>query len=151
MIKLHGRREEIPYLESLRALMAELGVGDRVKLADPCPYGELPGLYAMADAAVSLLEVDGVPSTFCELAALGVPIVASDLPAYEGVLQHEERALLVPPRDHEALVAALDRLLEEPDLGPRLAAHGQRVTDQQQFHGEGADGGGSIDRLDKQV
>lgn len=126
VIKLHGRREEIPYLESLRALMAELGVGDRVKLADPCPYGELPGLYAMADAAVSLLEVDGVPSTFCELAALGVPIVASDLPAYEGVLQHDERALLVPPRDHEALVAALDRLIDEPDLGPRLADRGRR-------------------------
>ncbi|WP_159396903.1 glycosyltransferase family 4 protein [Sorangium cellulosum] len=125
VIKLHGRPEEVPCKEALRALAGELGVGASVRFADPCPYSELRGLYAMADAAVSLLEADGVPSTFCELAALGVPIVASDLPAYEGVLQHDERALLVPPRDHGALVAALDRLIDEPDLAPRLAERGR--------------------------
>lgn len=125
VIKLHGRAEEEPYTEMLRGLARELGVEGRVKMAPPCPYPELPGLYAMADAAVSLLEVDGVPSTFCELMALGVPIVSSDLPAYEGVLKDGERSLLVPPRDHAALVAALDRLHNEPDLAPSLSARGR--------------------------
>jgi glycosyltransferase involved in cell wall biosynthesis len=124
VIKVHGRPEELPYVQTLTSMMRELGVSDSVRFAEPCLYSELPGLYVMADAAVSLLEVDGVPSTFCELAALGVPIVASDLPAYEGVLAHD-RALLVPAADHTALVAALDRLLDEPELGPRLAERGR--------------------------
>ncbi|WP_437638951.1 glycosyltransferase family 4 protein [Sorangium sp. So ce854] len=124
VIKLYGRHDEPAYVRKLRSLVRELGVGDGVRFAEPCPYGDLPGLYAMADAAVSLLEVDGVPSTFCELAALGVPIVSSDLPAYEGVLDRD-RALLVPPADHAALVAALDRLIDEPELGPRLAERGR--------------------------
>jgi glycosyltransferase involved in cell wall biosynthesis len=125
VIKLYGRPEEAPYVAELKALASTLGVADRVRFADPCPYPELPALYAAADAAVSLLEMDGVPSTFCELMALEVPIVASDLPAYEGVLEQGDRALLVPPQDHAALVRALDRLIEEPDLGPRLAARGR--------------------------
>ncbi|WP_437290329.1 glycosyltransferase family 4 protein [Sorangium sp. So ce406] len=124
VIKLYGRHDEPAYVRKLRSMVRELGVGASVRFAEPCPYSELPGLYAMADAAVSLLEVDGVPSTFCELAALEVPIVASDLPAYEGVLDRD-RALLVPPADHAALVAALDRLIDEPDLGPRLAERGR--------------------------
>ncbi|WP_437552314.1 glycosyltransferase family 4 protein [Sorangium sp. So ce367] len=124
VIKVHGRPEELPYVQTLTSMMRELGVSDGVRFAEPCLYSELPGLYVMADAAVSLLEVDGVPSTFCELAALGVPIIASDLPAYEGVLAHD-RALLVPAADHAALVAALDRLLDEPELGPRLAERGR--------------------------
>jgi glycosyltransferase involved in cell wall biosynthesis len=82
-------------------------------------------VYALADAAVSALEADGVPSTFCELMSLGVPLVATDLPGYEGVLVHDERALLVPPADHAALVAALDRLASEPALPLRLVAQGQ--------------------------
>jgi glycosyltransferase involved in cell wall biosynthesis len=125
VIKLHGRPEEAPYVAELKALAASLGVAERVRFADPCPYPELPALYAAADAAVSLLEMDGVPSTFCELMALEVPIVASDLPAYEGVLEDGDRALLVPPQDHGALARALDRLIEEPDLGPRLASRGR--------------------------
>lgn len=123
VIKLYGRPEEEPYKKLLLEEIRRLGVEDRVKMAQPRPYAELPALYAAADAAVSLLEMDGVPSTFCELMALGVPIVSSDLPAYQGVLANGETALLVPPADHAALVAAFDRLIEERDLAPRLAGN----------------------------
>lgn len=120
VLKLHGRPEEAPYRRRVDAIAAELGVTDRLRWAPPCEYAGLPGLYAAADAAVSALENDGVPSTFCELMALGVPLVATRLDAYEGVLA-DDRALLVAPGDHGALVGALDRLRAEPDLGRSLA------------------------------
>ena len=64
---------------------------------------------------------DGWPSTFCELMAIGVPIVATDLPAYQGILEDGQNALLVPHGQHEPLVAALDRLAERRDLGALFA------------------------------
>ncbi len=125
LVKLHGRPEELPYRRELEGLAATLGVAERVRWVPPCAYDELAGLYASADAAVSALEIDGFPSTFCELLALGVPLVATDLAAYAGALA-ADRALLVPPADHAALVAALDRLLDEPELGKKLGAAGSR-------------------------
>jgi len=125
LIKLYGRPEEDPHRVELERVAADLGVGDRVRFVRPCAYDELPGLYATADAAVSALEHDGVPSTFSELLALGVPLVATDLGSYRDVLVDGERALLVAPGDHDALVSALDRLATDPDLVARLVAGGR--------------------------
>lgn len=124
ILKLHGRAGEAEERAQLEALAEELGARSRLRFAPPCPYAELPGLYALADAAVSAIDVDGFPSTFCELLALGVPLCAPDLPAYRGLLAAEDNALLVPPADHAALVGALDRLLDEPDLSAGLRARG---------------------------
>ncbi len=127
--KLHGREGEDSYMQGVLALAARLGVRDRVILAPRLAYDELAGLYALADAAISVPMADGVPSTFLELMALQVPIVAGDLPAYQGVLLHGERALLAPPDQSAGLAAALDRLLDEPGLAAELAANGKRWAD----------------------
>jgi glycosyltransferase involved in cell wall biosynthesis len=54
--------------------------------------------------------------------ASGRPIVISDLPVLREVLRPEIDALMVPPEDLTALAAAVDRLIEDPSLGRRLAA-----------------------------
>jgi glycosyltransferase involved in cell wall biosynthesis len=41
------------------------------------------------------------------------------------VLTRDDNALLFAPGDHGALAAALDRLVAEPALGPRLAESGR--------------------------
>jgi len=124
VMKLHGRGDDAEHEARLRCLANDLGVGDRIRFAPACAYEDLPATYAMANVAVSALEADGVPSTFCELMSLGVPIVATNLPGYEGVLEHEKRALLVPPADHDALVDALDRLAASDELAAQLGTNG---------------------------
>ena len=49
-----------------------------------------------------------------EAMAAGVPIVCSDIHGYKGVVRRNEQAVLVPPRDVEALAAALGTLLRDP-------------------------------------
>ncbi|WP_044237648.1 glycosyltransferase family 4 protein [Chondromyces apiculatus] len=124
VIKLYGRKEEAEDHARLARLVAELGIAEVTRFAPACPYQELPALYAMADVAVSALEVDGGPSTFCELLALGVPLVATDLPAYQGLIAHEDRALLVPPGDEGAMVKAFDRLAGDQEVAARLRVRG---------------------------
>ena len=142
VMKLHQRDVGASLRASLEGLAAELGVAARLRFARPCAFTYLPGLYALASAAVSLPEADGVPSTFLELMALGVPIVASALRAYDGVLALGETGILVPPADRAALIAALDRLHAEPELVRGLSERGRA------FARERADWRACVDRFE---
>ena len=60
-----------------------------------------------------------------EAMAAGVPIVASDIHGYKNVVQRNVQGLLVEPRNHRALAAALYALATEPGLRYRLGEAGR--------------------------
>lgn len=114
-------------------------------------YAEVLGLYAAADAYVSLHRAEGVGLGLLEAMALGTPVVAT---AWSGSLDYtsEANALLVPfelvpvraetqrayasdriargarwaEPDVGAAAACLRRLRAEPELGRRLGARAAR-------------------------
>jgi len=61
------------------------------------------------------------PLKLFEYMASERPIVASDLPVLREILRPGIDALMVAPEDLDALVAALERLRDDPGLGERLA------------------------------
>jgi glycosyltransferase involved in cell wall biosynthesis len=65
------------------------------------------------------------PMKVFEYMASGRPIVISDLPVLREILRPEVDALMVTPEDPDALLAALERLRDDPDLGRRLASSAQ--------------------------
>ena len=60
-----------------------------------------------------------------EAMAAGVPIVASDIHGYKNVVQRGTQGLLVEPRNHRALAAALYRLSRDPELRLRMGEAGR--------------------------
>ena len=60
-----------------------------------------------------------------EAMAAGVPIVASDIHGYKNVVQRGVQGLLVEPRNHRALAAALYRLASDPELRLRMGEAGR--------------------------
>ena len=60
-----------------------------------------------------------------EAMAAGVPIVASDIHGYKNVLQRGVQGLLVEPRNHRALAAALYALANDPELRHRMGEAGR--------------------------
>ena len=62
--------------------------------------------------------------------ASGVPVVCSDIHGYKGVVRRNEQALLVPPRDSEALAAALGTLLRDPLMRDRMGDSGRNRASQ---------------------
>jgi phosphatidylinositol alpha-mannosyltransferase len=65
-----------------------------------------------------------------EAMAAGAPIVCSDIHGYKGVVQRDRQALLVPPRNHKAMAAAISKLLANPELRARMAANGRERAGQ---------------------
>lgn len=62
------------------------------------------------------------PLKLFDYLATGVPIIASDLPVFHGILHSEENALLAPPSDTAAFQRQLNRLRENPELRFQLGS-----------------------------
>lgn len=106
----------------LRASIARLGLGDRVEVAG---WLDRRGVRALLHRATLLAlpsQSEGMPMALLEAMASGTPIVASDVGGIPEILQDGRDARLVPPGDAEALAAAIDRLLADPEARACLAA-----------------------------
>ncbi|MDP3894945.1 glycosyltransferase family 4 protein [Nocardioides sp.] len=57
------------------------------------------------------------------------PVVATAVQGHLETVEHEVTGLLVPVRDPEAIAAAVTRLMDEPDLGRRLASSGMSLAE----------------------
>ncbi|MFO0907016.1 MAG: glycosyltransferase [Isosphaeraceae bacterium] len=114
----------------LRGEAARLGVADRVDFVGALPYLDIVPYYLAADAfwfpsnarseAFGLVQVEAMAS--------GCPVINTDIPhsGVSWVSRHEESGLTVPLNDPDALAAAANRLLNEPELRARLVAGGLR-------------------------
>lgn len=81
------------------------------------------------EAALSLATLvvlpsyrEGTPKILLEAAAMGLPIVATDVPGCREVVRHEVNGLLVPARDAAALAEAMKALLADRQ---RLQSYGR--------------------------
>ena len=72
-----------------------------------------------ADGYVMSSAWEGMPIVLLEAAAAGLPIVATRVGGNPEVVRENESGFLVPPRDSEALAAAMMRLIALPDAERR--------------------------------
>jgi glycosyltransferase involved in cell wall biosynthesis len=107
--------------DSLRKMIADRGLGDRVDLR-----GRTTDLAAeMSRAAVYALSSrhEGLPLVLIEAMSKGLATVAFDCPTGPAeMITHGRDGLLVPAEDVAAFAAALGEVLGDDDLRRRLAA-----------------------------
>ncbi len=113
----------------LRRLVAEFGLESRVTFLGVLPDGELPALYRAADVyvlpATERSEAFGI--SLLEAMAAGLPVVTTELGTGTSyVNRHRETGLIVPPRDPEALAAALAELLADPERRRAMGSAGRK-------------------------
>jgi glycosyltransferase involved in cell wall biosynthesis len=107
------------YLARLKALVAERGLGARVRFVESIPHGAMADYYRLADVVVSLPTTDAFPVTALECMACGVPIVMGDVPSAREGLGAVDPEAVVPGDDPVAVAAALRTRL---DLSPAARA-----------------------------
>jgi glycosyltransferase involved in cell wall biosynthesis len=113
-----------PELGRCEALVQELGVADGVSFVGRIDNDQIPALYASADVALNPSTVDNMPISILEAYASGVPVVTTDVGGIPYIAFHEKTALLVASGDHQAMAAAVCRLIEEPALTIRMLEAG---------------------------
>jgi glycosyltransferase involved in cell wall biosynthesis len=125
-LDVHGPElsdDERAHRSELAALVAELGLGDRVRLGDAVQRSELPELFARHDALVNNMRAGAPDKVVYEAAASCLPVLASN-PVFDGFLDERQRFSRERPEELEECIRALGELDADAraDLGRRLRA-----------------------------
>ena len=118
--------EADPEARRLRALAERLGVADRLVLRGRVDREAMPTLLRSADAVVCPPWYEPFGIVPLEAMACGVPVVATAVGGHIDSVVHGVTGLHVPPRDPDALAAALRTLLDDPERRAELGRAGRR-------------------------
>lgn len=142
LARLRARHPSLRYLvvgrgpdeARLRALAAELGVGDAVTFAGALPDDEVAEAYATATVYLGLsrregeYEVEGFGISLVEAAASGAPSVAGRAGGVPSAVVEGKTGVLVDPTDVDAVAAAVGALLDDETRRAALGRTAREVA-----------------------
>jgi glycosyltransferase involved in cell wall biosynthesis len=112
------------YGHELSALSKQLGIDDKVIWTGAYASETEEGSVYLRAADVCVLPFnDGVRlnnSSFAAAAAHGLPIITTQGAMIELPFMHQQNVFLCPPQNPEAMAAAIETLMDSPDLRQRL-------------------------------
>jgi glycosyltransferase involved in cell wall biosynthesis len=119
----------------LKQRIAELDVGDRVKLEGSMPQERLLPLLREADVFVLPCvlaqdgDQDGIPVSIMEAMAYGIPSVSTDISGIPELIEDGRDGLLVPEKNAARLADALERLALDSKLRDELGHRGRKKVE----------------------
>jgi glycosyltransferase involved in cell wall biosynthesis len=122
----------VAYLAGIQALVAELGLEERVHWTGYVPDEEVSAGFWSADVC-ALPFRDGVSflhGTFHAALVHGLPVVTTQPRLALPELVDGEQVLLVPPEDPQALAGAIRQLAANPDLRHKLGEAARALSRQ---------------------
>jgi len=130
----------------------DLGVADRVAFYGWQPNGRVRAMMAGATVFVMPSFTEAFGLVYLEAMWASTPVIASATGGTQQAFRDGDDALLVPPRDVDALAAALERVSRDTRLRERLIAGGRAavgrftieatVTRTEEIYVSAMDGGG---------
>jgi glycosyltransferase involved in cell wall biosynthesis len=99
-----------------------LGIDQRVEFRGAIEYAEVPAFLRSLTVFAQPSFSEGEPRALLEAQAVGLPAVASDIPAHRGIVRNGANGLLVPTRDASAWAGAFRTLILHPSHAALLGA-----------------------------
>ncbi len=114
------------FAATVKRLVQELGLEEHVRLLGYLDHDALLAVYHQADVFVHASHTEGLPRVLSEAMGQGLPVVTTRVGGIGLVLEHEQSALLVEPRNPPAIAEAVARLITDAGLRRRLIANGRQ-------------------------
>jgi glycosyltransferase involved in cell wall biosynthesis len=105
-----------------QAILAHYGIAERTQWLGS--RDDIPELLACCDIYTLPSWREGFPRSAIEAAAMGLPIVATDIRGCRQVVEDGASGFLVPVRNSGSLGSAIKRLIAEEDLRARMGRAG---------------------------
>jgi glycosyltransferase involved in cell wall biosynthesis len=109
--------------ETLVAGVAQLGLGNRVRLLGPVAREGVLELFAAADASILSSGWENFPHSVVESLAVGTPVIATRAGGVAEVVEDGRNGLLVPVGDPAALADAIRRYFGDDELRATMRAN----------------------------
>lgn len=116
----------LSYVDGLRGLATQEGLGDRVVFLDPMPHEELPWAYSAADVLLMPSRSESFGLVALEAQACSVPVVAAAVGGLRHVVAHGVTGFLVERHDPGAYADRLLATLADPAFATALGQAGRR-------------------------
>jgi len=113
----------MPVFERLKAQVESLGLASRVHFLGR--RHDIGNVLQAFDVFALPTHREAFGTAFVEAAAMGVPVIGTDVGGVPETMQAGVTGLLVPPRDPAALAAALESLLADPERRRRMGEAGR--------------------------
>lgn len=124
-----GRVDSPEFEKELHRQVEELGLSGTVEFLGQITVETLRDWYAAV--CVVLFPThhhEGMPRMLVDCQAMGAPPVVYDIGGTREGVRDGETGFLIPLGDVEAFARAVERLLREPDLHPRMSTAGQKFV-----------------------
>jgi mannosyltransferase len=115
-----------PFVDGLKQRIAAAGLEQRILFLGELPIEEVPLWYQRISIYVFASRVEGFGLTMLEAMAAGDAVVATRAGAAEMVIADGDDGVLAPVGDADALAAALEPLMRDPE---RIEAMGRRARE----------------------
>src|SRR5712691_1648721 len=123
--------EQTAFADDLKRRIATAGLTSRIIITGELTIEEVQCWYRRLTIYAFTSRNEGFGLTLIEAMAVGAALVASRAGAAELVVEDGVTGMLTPPGDADALVAALEPLMRDPDAAAAMGARArQRVLEQ---------------------
>lgn len=119
-------------MAACQALVAKLGLTDRIDFAGAIDHAAVPGLMYGAQALVQHSittengDSEGLPLAVLEAMAAGIPVIATRHAGIPDAVTHGVEGLLSAEGDVEGMATHMRQLLNAPEVGEAMGAAGRR-------------------------
>lgn len=118
-----------PTRGALEDRVERAGLDDVVAFVGTLSHEQVMSLLSRTDIYVHCTYGEGMSNSILQAMASCLPIVASDVMGVSNMVVDGEECLLVPVEDVEALVSAIEVLIESPDLRYSIGAKAHARVD----------------------
>jgi glycosyltransferase involved in cell wall biosynthesis len=113
------------YRRRLEEIARAAGCASRVRFVGRIAHADMPALYTLAEAVVSVPASDGLPQSLFEALACEAPTIVGALEAYREIVQDGETGGM-SDFTASAIAAAVERILGDAALRARMGSAGRR-------------------------
>jgi mannosyltransferase len=114
--------DQSAFAGGLKAKIAAAGLQSRIIMTGELPIEEVERWFSRLTVYAFTSRNEGFGLTLIEAMSVGAALVASRAGAAELVVEDGSTGMLVPPGDADALVAALEPLLRDPEAAAAMGA-----------------------------
>lgn len=86
-------------------------------------HDDVKPYFAISDLLVFPSYREGFPNVPLEAGAMGLPSVVSDINGCNEIIEDGKNGLIIPPKDMQAIIMAVEKLYLEPEVRKKLAAN----------------------------
>jgi len=89
----------------------------------------LINFYKNADIFILTSDIEAMPLVLLEAMACKIPVIATDIVGVASEVIQNNCGIIVKPRDSQALVEAIIRLLKNPKLAKKMGENGRKLVE----------------------